>query len=198
MPDTKTLGATQVQLTFSNTGKVGAVFHVYDRLNLTQIPRRYTVEPGKQLADKWTPSASGAYDLWVLGPNGFHRHFTGNAKRAAAAAQPNPSIIVTYEPDSQQLQVRLVNAGPVPATFTIRANAYYPATPASYPVVARGETTVSQLLSASGGWYDFTVSVNGQTDYSRRFAGRMETGTDSYSDPAMSGTAIGDQVRVGA
>ena len=197
VPDTKRLGATMVRMTFANTGTAAAVFHVYDRLDLAQMPRRYTVEPGKSLADTWTPAASGAYDLWVLGPNGFHRHVTGNARRVAAAGQPNPAIVVEDDPGGRQIRVRLVNDGPVPATFSLRANAYFAMTPSTHTVVARGSTTVSQLLAASGGWYDFTVTVNGQPDFSRRFAGRLETGADSISDPAMHGTAIGDQLRVG-
>ncbi len=32
--------------------------------------------------------------------------------------------------------------------------------------------------------------------YSRRFAGRMETGKDTVSDPAMGGVAVGDQVKI--
>ena len=47
-----------VKLMFSNTGKQAAVFHVYNRLDLTAIPRRYMVEAGKQLDDveyyQWT------------------------------------------------------------------------------------------------------------------------------------------------
>ncbi|WP_188590805.1 phospholipase domain-containing protein, partial [Achromobacter denitrificans] len=76
----------QVSLRFENTGTAGAVFHVYDRLRLERGPRRYTVEAGKQLADAWPASADdGRYDLWVLGPNGFHRHCTG---RAGTAGMP--------------------------------------------------------------------------------------------------------------
>jgi phospholipase C len=191
------LGATQVQLGFVNTGRQAAVFHVYDRLNLTAIPRRFTVEPGKQLSDKWVPAANGSYDLWVLAPNGFHRHFTGNAKRAAAAAQPNPEIVVSYDVAAQALNVKLVNTGTMAASFSVGANAYFPATPASHAVAAHSETVVVLPIGATGGWYDFSVKVAGQTDYSRRFAGRMETGADSMSDPAMHGTAVGDQYHVG-
>jgi phospholipase C len=196
-PNTVTLGATQVQLSFGNTGTQAAVFHVYDRLNLTAIPRRFTVEPGKQLSDKWVPATSGSYDLWVLGPNGFHRHFTGNARRVAAAAQPNPEVVVSYDKVGKTLSVKLSNGGTVAANFSVVANAYYPATPTAYPVAARSETVVTLPIAASGGWYDFSVKVNGQADYSRRFAGRMETGADSVSDPAMHGTAVGDQYHVG-
>ncbi len=70
----------KLQLLFSNTGKAAAVFHVYDKLHLDRLPRRYMVEAGKMLDDSWAAMTDdgGAYDLWVLGPNGFHRHFKGN------------------------------------------------------------------------------------------------------------------------
>jgi len=34
-------------------------------------------------------------------------------------------------------------------------------------------------------WYDFTVSLENEPEFKRRFAGRIETGKDSYSDPFM-------------
>ena len=37
-------------------------------------------------------------------------------------------------------------------------------------------------IEASFGWYDFTVEAS---DFERRFAGRMETGHDGFSDPAL-------------
>ena len=45
----------------------------------------------------------------------------------------------------------------------------------------------------SANWYDFTVTVKGQEGFSRRFAGRVENGRDSYSDPALGGPARGNQ-----
>jgi phospholipase C len=40
-------------------------------------PRRYTVEAGKQLDGRWELAVdAGDYDLWLLAPNGFHRHIT--------------------------------------------------------------------------------------------------------------------------
>jgi phospholipase C len=197
VPGTTSINATKVVLTFANVGTQAAVFHVYDRNNLAAIPRRYTVEAGKTLADAWAPTASGAYDLWVLAPNGFHRHFTGNARRVASAGQPNPDVVLGYDAAGGQLRVQLVNGGPVAATFSVVANAYYPATPVTAAVVARGATALALPLAASRGWYDFSVRVNGQADWSRRFAGRMETGADSTSDPAMHGAAVGNQYKVG-
>jgi phospholipase C len=37
-------------------------------------------------------------------------------------------------------------------------------------------------LKTSANWYDFTASA---TNFVRRFAGRMETGQDGISNPAM-------------
>lgn len=48
-------------------------------------------------------------------------------------------------------------------------------------------------LKHSASWYDFTVRVAGLDAYSRRFAGRMETGRHLLSDPAMGGRALGEQ-----
>jgi phospholipase C len=57
-----------VELTFANTGTQGVVFHVYDKMHLDRIPRRYTVEAGKTLTDIWDVSADkGKHDLWVYG-----------------------------------------------------------------------------------------------------------------------------------
>ncbi|WP_310446664.1 phosphocholine-specific phospholipase C [Thiobacillus sp.] len=188
--------ATQVNLAFDNTGSAAAVFHVYDRLNLTAIPRRYTVEPGKQLTDAWNASATGAYDLWVLGPNGFHRHFTGNAKRAILATQPNPDVEVTYDAVNGILDIKLINTGSRACVFSVTANKYFPATPAYHTVKAHAEHRLSLALEASAYWYDFSVKVRGQADFSRRLAGHLETGEPSFSDPAMAGVAIADQYRL--
>ena len=61
-----------------NPGAPGAVLHVYDRLALERAPRRYTVGAGERL--DWRRLADGAYDLWLLGPDGFHRQFRGDAR----------------------------------------------------------------------------------------------------------------------
>jgi phospholipase C len=185
VPDVTRVGATQVGLQFANSGTQGAVFHVYDRLNLDAIPRRYTVEAGKQLVDTWKPAASGAYDLWVLGPNGFHRHFTGNARKAASAGQPNPEIQVAYDVASTQIVLTLRNSGPVACSFMLSANAYAGTLPVMTTVVARSETKLTWPIADSGRWYDMSVTVGGSPEYLRRFAGRMENGAPGLSDPAM-------------
>ncbi len=93
----------QITLLFSNTGKQGAVFHVYDQLHLDRIPRRYTLEAGKTLSAVWDAAATdqGQYDLAIYGPSGFFRGFQGNAQlqvRAQAVAAFVPEVQVCYDP----------------------------------------------------------------------------------------------------
>ena len=179
-----TMNAAQVALTFINTGRQGAVFHVYDRKNLAAVPRRYTVESGKTLSDMWTPAVGGPYDLWVLGPNGYHRHFTGSALRAVAAGQPRPEVQVRCDAATGELVVRMVNAGAAPCTFNLNANAYA-ALRQMRTVAARTDLLVRIPVASNGYWYDISATVSGQLDYLRRFAGRVETGRHTVSDPAL-------------
>jgi phospholipase C len=189
----------QLALSFENTGTVAAVFHVYDRLHLDGLPKRYTVEAGKQLKNSWSLAAdNGAYDLWVLGPNGFHRHFTGNAKTLAATEQPNPEVQVCYDIANGDLMLSLHNTGSAACSFAVTANAYFGTTPQTRSVAAGGTAPLNFVLKSRGYWYDFTVTVPALKGYSRRFAGRLETGKHSISDPLMFGAAVGDQVVIGS
>jgi phospholipase C len=42
-------------------------------------------------------------------------------------------------------------------------------------------------LAGTSGWHDFRVTVEGFPKFEQRFAGRIENGKESISDPAMSG-----------
>jgi phospholipase C len=56
--------------------------------------------------------------------------------------------------------------------------------------VGAGDRTEVKILSSKDqGWYDFTIWVKGHEAFEQRFAGRIETGRDSISDPYM-GNAV--------
>ncbi|HSI58618.1 MAG TPA: phospholipase C, phosphocholine-specific [Ideonella sp.] len=178
--------ARSIRLSFANKGSVGAVFHVYDRLHLDRLPRRYTVEAGKLLADTWATGLDrGAYDLWVLGPNGFHRHFSGDTDLARRSPSANPELEVVGRPKQATLALELKNAGNVACSFTVSANAYRNASPQTYAVPAGTQLTVVWDVSPEQGWYDLTVSAAGAGKFVRRIAGRLETGRHGISDPAL-------------
>jgi phospholipase C len=182
----------RITLTFTNNGKAGACIHVYDRKHLDRVPRRYTVSAGKSIEGSWDLGADGgAYDLWVLGPNGFHRHFTGGLA-GDRCCDGDQEIKVGYEPSAGKISIKLRNEGRGSQTFLIKANAY---DHEHATVVVPGGCTEhrSWSLKRSGNWYDLTVKVAGVNGWSRRLAGRLETGRDSFSDPAMGGPAHGEQ-----
>ncbi len=176
--------AGKITLCFSNAGAAAAVFHVYDRLQLDQAPRRYTVEAGKQLSDSWAavPGASPDYDLWVLGPNGFHRLFQGTASGAGAGEQ---EVQLGYELANGALIASLINSGASTRNFILTPNAYFSFAPRIYAVAAHSRIQTSWELGSSGFWYDFTVTTEGARPITRRVAGRLETGRDGITDPAM-------------
>jgi phospholipase C len=186
--------AGTVALSFANTGRAGAVFHVYDKKHLDRIPRRYTVGAGHEIGAEWDTTADGgSYDLWLLGPNGFHRQFTG---RVAAAEQraPEPEVRVEYDRRRGGVRVVLQNRGNAPCTFRLNANAYREhCETQSIRVGGKDERDVFLVLRHSASWYDFTVRVVGHDAFSRRFAGRVETGRHSLSDPELGGRARGEQ-----
>ncbi|MDQ8954067.1 phospholipase C, phosphocholine-specific [Acinetobacter rudis] len=175
-----------VRLIFSNTGKQAAVFHVYDCLNLSAIPRRYVVEADKQLDDVWSTIVkdAGEYDLWVLGPNGFHRHFKGQTK-SLALTQVNPEIKVCYDVANGDVYVEVLNNGQHDTQITIQAIAYFNQSPLQLKLAAGQTIKQHWHLADVGCWYDFIVKSDHDPKYARRFAGRVETGEHSVSDPAL-------------
>ncbi len=177
------LGALGLELFFSNTGTAGAVFHVYNLNDLDAVPHRYAVEPGKQLSHRWRPGLSGNHDLWVLGPNGFHRRFRSAGALSGTAA---PEVRVCYDIANGDVSLKLRNEGTAACTFQVTPNAYRSDGPWNFKVEAGQEIEQFWTLADSGAWYDFSVTVDEDGSFLRRVAGRVETGRDSVSDPAMS------------
>jgi phospholipase C len=169
---------------FRNTGRKGVVFHVYDRLHLDRIPRRYTVEAGKSLNDDWDTRTwdAGKYDLAIYGPNGFVRMFKGSTMAGGSAALPE--VTLSYDVSRREIVFTARNDGKRDVKLTVTANAYRTggATTLNVPRPHVVEHRVS--VEHSGNWYDYTVS-DASSGFERRFAGRMETGRPSVTDPAM-------------
>ncbi|MBK7236032.1 MAG: phospholipase C, phosphocholine-specific [Sterolibacteriaceae bacterium] len=175
-----------LELDFINAGTAGAVLQVYDRLHLERIPRRFTVEAGKRLTDAWdTGAGGGRYDLWVIGPNGFHRHFSGSVRTTPGEAHALPEVQVRHDPNRHALIVSLTNRGSEACVFVAGHLAYQQRAPQAFLV--DGGTTVEWRagLTREHGWYDIQVALENAPGFARRFAGRLETGRHDISDPAM-------------
>jgi phospholipase C len=169
--------SSRVALTFRNTGQATAVFHVRSA-NLADVVRTYTVEPGKHLSDSW--NAAPSYNLSVHGPNGFLRSFSGSIGTVAAVLD----VVSTYDREDGSIQWRIKNLGSASEVTVL--DAYTGKSVAHY--LHNGDTTDGEVdLGGFHGWYDLAVSVAGDSTFKYQLAGHVETGSDSFSDPAMGG-----------
>ncbi len=183
-------GYVTLDVSVHNTGGAGAAFLLVDNINLARAdPRHYTVEASKSITDHLSfaaPSDSSTYRATLVGANGFYRSFEGDAKESACIGA---SSFVSYDVDGGNVLLNLANSdGLGTITFSIADNAYNQFTATDFSVNV-GESTVMKINTAnSGNWYDFSAYVKKGTEgncYVRRFMGRMETGFDTISDPAM-------------
>ena len=172
----------------------GSSFNVYapgtyTEGQVTDVVRTwaYTAIAGDTLEDAWPLNAfeSNGYHLRVYGPNGFYREFKGNA------ADPDMDIACEYQrslTDNKKLtgsiELKLHNLSSHAHTIEITDHAYKVNN--HKKVIAKGGILQLPLsLTNSYGWYDFSVTVNGAHTFEKRYAGRVETGRPSYSDPQM-------------
>jgi phospholipase C len=151
----------------------------------------FAVKAGDSINYQWLPGdfENNRYQLHVHGPNGFFRAFTGNSH------DPALDITCLYEKnkiDNRKLTgnivLRINNTSKQDHVIEITDNAYKNGTLR----VAIDDAFFSKMLlplpkglAKSHGWYDFTVRIKGNTVFERRYAGRVETGLPSITDPAM-------------
>jgi phospholipase C len=166
----------------------GSPFVVYARHDAGDVrTRNYAVAPGDRLEDSWALDdfEGGRYQLAVYGPNGFFREFNGDANnppleirldygQTTAAGTPNGIVEFTLRnrDDRRSHTIEIVDL------------AYE--NDAQRLVLAPDTSTTCTVNTAdSFGWYDLGVRVMGSKVFEKRYAGRVETGKSSFSDPAM-------------
>jgi phospholipase C len=177
---------TSVTLQLDNPGRAAAVVQVYDRLRLADIPRRFTLASRTQASDAWALDAEGRYDLWLLGPNGWHRQFRGR--------QSKQDVVASLQVRSGQvgLLLSLRNPGPQRVSLRLRALAYQAGDDRVLSLAAGASQDLALPLDQRHHWYDWALQADGPADesaYLRRWAGHVETGRPSITDPAMQGPA---------
>jgi len=151
----------------------------------------YTVIPGDMLKDHWplTNFKDGLYHLAVYGPNGFFREFKGNND------DPVVDIKCSYEHSKMNskkltgsITLRIKNNSVSQQVIEIYDNAYM-APLITKSLASAAETSIVIDLGKSRHWYDVTLKMKGYDLFETRYAGHVETGENTISDPAM-GRAI--------
>jgi phospholipase C len=168
----------------------GAPFTVYALGSTAKgTVRNYAIQAGQQLGDKWSLAEypNGRYHLRVYGPNGFFREFAGTAhdppletgveevrsKSGPATLTGDIFLAITNRDAAKSVTIEVLD------------HSY--GNPTQSRTVASGqEVTVTVESRKSGGWYDFSCRIKEPAgEFIRRYAGRVETGRWSTSDPAI-------------
>ncbi|RPD39375.1 phosphocholine-specific phospholipase C [Chitinophaga barathri] len=144
----------------------GAAFNVY---GAKMENRSYAVSAGDKISDEWTGE-----ELSVYGPNGFFRSFKGKTGKF-------PPVVVRGG-DTVKGDFVLTFLNPEKKPVNVYISHAHTSGKASLKV--EGRYTATYQLGLTHGWYDITLKL---PDYGAeyRFAGHVETGKASFSDPVM-------------
>ena len=184
----------KVFIDFANAGAKAAVFSVHDYAPYQLGPWHYTLDGGQShAAGQWNDIPRDVYDLAVHGPNGFYRHFTGRLNH-----DDKPVIDpvgITVGAVAGQLVVTVKNDGDTPIELALAfAPAYVrgDAMPAHRVVSLAGRSvqTVRLDVAAADHWFDFTLTQTAIPGWSRRYAGHVETGAASRTDPGIGAMVV--------
>ena len=147
--------------------------------------RHYALKPGDALGDTWALSefASAPAHLRVFGPNGFYREF-----RLLASHTLDVSLAPTIGHDARptgvlEVEVALPMGGEA-LNVEVRDVSYGGDT-AKVALLPGATKSVKFDTTRSGGWYDVAVRLEGDRVFECRYAGKVETGAWTTSDPAM-------------
>jgi phospholipase C len=167
---------------FSNIGRATAVFQVRSG-NPSHLPRSYTVEPNKPLFDTWSlVPGSTDYDLSVYGPNGFLRAFKG---KVSNPLKSKLDVWAIY--DERGNGITLVIANRASLSVKVRVLDKYTGKSMEQAIKPGDQVSKYWSLRRLYGWYDFVITANTDPTLALHFAGHVETGEDSISDPAIGG-----------
>jgi phospholipase C len=125
---------------------------------------------------------NGAYDLTMTGPNRFLRRFQGNATTSGRYAEVTSRYAPSPNLGKQSIWLTMTNSGTAALTFTVTSNHYRTDGPWTYTVAAGSSVSdYWNQVAYCDGWYDFTITVSGDSSWSRRFTGHIESGTASVT-----------------
>ena len=148
----------------------------------------YAVNAGDQINGEWQIADfdNGIYNLVVNGPNGFYRHFIGTKN------DPKLDVNCTYEQSGMvkkltgNLKLLLTNNEAKPLEVLIKDDVYQ-ANHRTVVIAGNSKKIISLNLQKSKGWYDFKIEIKGKKDCFKHYAGHVETGEISITDPYMGG-----------
>lgn len=175
----------RLRIEMINRGTTGAALTVHDNHDC-QEPWHYTIGAGDRFAsEQWHDAGPlAAYDLTLRGPSGLWRRFAGSLEAMTPAAE----VLLLQRGSEGAVELVLHNDGTVPLVFTVAMDSHYPTPrPSTRQFTVAPGTRASDLwqLAASDNWYDLAVTVASDHAFLRRFAGKVESGRATRTDPGI-------------
>jgi phospholipase C len=155
----------------------------------------YAVKAGDTLSDSYNVEnfENQNYHLRVYGPNGFFREYTGNSNDPLVAIQCEYQVDKNKKPTGN-IELKLKNSESKNKLVVEIVDNSYNSTAQKKILGAAGskdsEATLVINLEKSYNWYDFSIRLEGNKSFEKRFAGHVETGKESQSDPLMARLTI--------
>lgn len=171
LPKTKSIGAPFQLYAISPFGNEKEVGHNWNFAARENEPLSY------QLPLKAFNQTN--YHFRAYAPNGFYREFKGNAN------DPEMLVEMSASKDKTKLTFRFENRSAKELSLTITDRSYKQGSKTLH--LPTGAKEVFMELKSTSGWYDYSVQVDGFVHYEQRFAGHIETGAVSITDPYMGG-----------
>ncbi|WP_312697420.1 phospholipase domain-containing protein [Sphingobacterium mizutaii] len=172
----------------------GSPFTVYAPDNYTEKGNKescrnwsFAVKAGDEIQYEWPIEAfdAGKYRLHLHGPNGFFREFAGSTQDPRIQVKLVDDLKRMTKTPTGNLSLRIKNTTSSPVKIHVRDLSYNKGILLEKSIPANAEENLSINLVASLGWYDFALTVAGKGDFYQRFAGRVETGKESITDPLI-------------
>lgn len=159
---------------------LGAAFNVY--AYGYQSPQAYwsfACSAGNTVSHQWESSRfeNSHFSLAIHGPNGFYRAIE------SAAALTDPQIQLAYDAQREELVFTLKNTSPQALSFQLK-DAYQERNRPILKIAAGKEKQVRISVKEQHRWYDISFSQP-DSRFRRQYAGRLENGKVSTSDPLM-------------
>lgn len=145
----------------------------------------FAVKVGDKISYYWPLAgfSDQKYQVEIHGPNGFFREMRGDAKGQ------EPEVHCENRKGNQLVLKVKSPPGMTQATeISVEFLAYYNAK--TMKIINPGEALELPIsLIESSGWYDLQIKVQGNDVFSRRYAGRVENGESSITDPMIGAKA---------
>lgn len=169
------------QNTLSKSKKGAAPFQVYDMTSLLQDGKRscydFTVSEGEHIKYDF-PFHSDKFFIKAYAPNGFYREFRGHKNQLAATtitlktAGNKEGMRTVFQIDTKQkISVAIIDKS-------------YNRKPVNV-VLEKGTHQQEIDVRDSFGWYDYSILIAEYPEFEQRFAGHIENGKTSTTDPLM-------------